>query len=84
MKIGRVVGASGARLVPLRIPQNVRLRLPVRDALVSPDSALALSWADGPGAGRYRVEIERVTALNAAGNDVGRSEWCRVQRRPGS
>lgn len=116
-----IVGASGARVVPLRIPQNVRLRLPVRDALVSPDSALALSWVDVPGAGRYRVEIERVTdgarvlsaivvagvgrydvppfvlaqvaggrvrwrvtALNAAGNDVGRSEWRRVQRRRGS
>lgn len=116
-----VVGSTGARVAPLRIPQNVRLRLPVREALVSPDSALALSWIDVPGVGRYRVEIERVTdgarvlsaivvagigrydvppfvlaqvaggkvrwrvtALNAAGNEVGRSEWRRVQRRPGS
>ncbi|MEK6611817.1 MAG: hypothetical protein AABZ29_03425 [Gemmatimonadota bacterium] len=113
-----IVGASGAREAPLRIPQNVRLRLPVRDALVSPDSALALSWTDVPGAGRYRIEIEQVTdgarvlsaivaagtgrydvppfvlaqvaggrvrwrvsALNAAGSAIGRSEWRRVQRR---
>lgn len=116
-----IVGASGARVVPSRIPQNVRLRSPVRDALVSPDSALTLGWIDASGAGRVRVEIERVTdgarvlsaivaagvgrydvppfvlsqmgggsvrwrvtALNAAGNDVGRSEWRRVRLRPAS
>ena len=56
-----IVGATGARVVPLRIPQSLRLRMPARDAVVSPDSALSLSWVDQPGTARFKVEIEGVT-----------------------
>ncbi len=111
-----IVGASGARVAPSRIPQNVRLRLPKGGAIVAPDAALTLSWTDAAAAERYRVEVElvadgatllsaivasgigryavppfampasgparwRVTALDAAGREIGRSEWRRVQRR---
>ena len=53
-----IVGATGARVVPLRIPQSIRLRMPARDAVVAPDSALRLIWVDQPGAARYRVDVE--------------------------
>ncbi len=110
-----IVGATGARATPSRIPQNVRLRLPVGGAIVAPDAALTLSWTDVATVGRYRVDVERVadgatllsaiiapgvgqyavppfalsaaparwrvTALDAAGREIGRSEWRRVQRR---
>lgn len=111
-----IVGATGARVAPSRIPQNVRLRLPVAGTTVAPDAALTLSWSDVASAERYRVEIEsvangamllsaivapgvgryavppfalpapgparwRVTALDAAGRESGRSEWRRVQRQ---
>lgn len=114
-----IVGATGVRVAPVRIPQNVRLRLPLGGATVSPDAALTLSWVDAPDAVRYRVEIEnvadgatllaavvergagryavppfvlspvatgparwRITALDAIGREIGRSEWRSVQRRP--
>lgn len=110
-----IVGATGARVAPSRIPQNVRLRLPVGGATVAPDAALTLTWTDVTAATRYRVDIEnaadgatllsaivasgvsryavppfavtatparwRITALDAAGRETGRSEWRRVQRR---
>lgn len=110
-----IVGATGARVAPSRIPQNVRLRLPVGGAIVAPDAALTLSWTVVASAERYRVDIEnvadgatllsaivapgvgryavppfavasaparwRITALDAAGRETGRSEWRRVQRR---
>lgn len=111
-----IVGATGARVAPSRIPQNVRLRLPISGATVAPDAALTLSWTDVAAAARYRVEIEsvasgvtllsaivasgvgryavppfampasgparwRVTTLDAAGRETGRSEWRRVQRQ---
>lgn len=38
----------------------VRLRLPLPGALVPPDQSLTLSWLDDRGAGRYRVEVERI------------------------
>lgn len=111
-----IVGATGARVAPSRIPQNVRLRLPIGGATVAPDAALTLSWTDVTAAERYRVDIEnvadgatllsaivasgvgryavppfampasgpvrwRITALDAAGREAGRSEWRRVQRR---
>jgi hypothetical protein len=110
-----IVGSTGARVAPSRIPQNVRLRLPVGGATLAPDAALTLSWTDAVAAERYRVEIEnvadgatlmsaivasgvgryavppfavstgparwRITALDAAGREIGRSEWRRVQRR---
>jgi hypothetical protein len=110
------VGATGARVAPSRISQNVRLRLPAAGTTVAPDAALTLSWSDVASAERYRVEIEsvangatllsaivapgvgryavppfampasgparwRVTALDAAGRESGRSEWRRVQRQ---
>jgi len=53
-----IVGAVGARVVPLRIPQSLRLRAPARDAVVAADAALTLGWVDQAGASRYRVEIE--------------------------
>lgn len=110
-----IVGATGARVAPSRIPQNVRLRLPVGGAIVAPDAALTLSWTDVASAKRYRVELEnvadgatllsaivasgigryavppfavatgparwRITALDAVGREIGRSEWRRVQRQ---
>ena len=110
-----IVGSTGPRVAPSRIPQNVRLRLPVGGATLAPDAALTLSWADAGAAQRYRVDIEkvadgatlltaivasgvgryavppfavatgparwRITALDAAGREIGRSEWRRVQRR---
>ncbi|MBI4540541.1 MAG: hypothetical protein HY704_13655 [Gemmatimonadetes bacterium] len=54
-----VVGASRTRSA-LSSPRLVRLRLPPPDAFVSPDSALTLSWVAERGAGRYRVEIQRL------------------------
>lgn len=72
-----IVGATGARVAPSRIPQNVRLRLPATGAVVAPDAALMLSWSDVASAERYRVDIENVangatllSAIVAAG--VGR------------
>lgn len=110
-----IVGATGARVAPSRIPQNVRLRLPLSGASVAPDAVLTLSWTDVAAVARYRVDIEnvadgalllsaivasgigryavppfavtapparwRITALDAAGRETGRSEWRRVQRR---
>ena len=114
-----IVGGSRSRVAPALIPQSVRLKLPFAAALVSPDSALTLSWVVARGAGRFRVEVERVAdgknvlsaivatgvgtydvppfvlanvpdgrvrwrvlAIDAGGNETGRSEWRRVQRRP--
>jgi hypothetical protein len=54
-----IVGSSRTRSFPTT--HSVRLRLPGPDALVSPDSALTLSWADEPDVGRYRVEMEAMT-----------------------
>ena len=54
-----IVGGSRTQSAPLRIQQNVRLRFPNPDALVSPDSSLTLSWVTERGASRYRVEIEQ-------------------------
>ena len=110
-----IVGATGARVAPSRIPQNVRLRLPIGGATVAPDAALTLSWTDVAKVERYRVDIEnvadgatllsaivapgvgryavppfavstaparwRITALDAAGREIGRREWRRMQRR---
>lgn len=108
-----IVGGSAASA---RIPQNVRLRLPVGGATVAAGAGVTLSWTDLAAATRYRVDIEnvadgatlfsaivasglgrydappfalpeagvarwRVTALDAAGREIGRSEWRRVQRR---
>lgn len=98
--------------------RSVRLRLPLADALVPPDSALTLSWLDDQSARRYRVEMERIAdgtnvltaivgqgaglyevppfvlaavpggkvrwrvfSLDAAGGEIGRSEWRAAQRR---
>lgn len=53
-----IVGASRTRAAPST--RSVRLRFPLADAFVSPDSALTLSWVDDRSARRYRVEIERI------------------------
>jgi hypothetical protein len=55
-----IVGAAETRSAPLENLRSVQLRLPSADALVSPDSALTLSWFDVEGAARNRVEIERI------------------------
>jgi hypothetical protein len=53
-----IVGGSRTRSAPSM--RSVRLRFPLADAFVSPDSALTLSWVDDRSARRYRVEIERI------------------------
>jgi len=71
-----IVGATGAPTTPARIPQSVRLRLPLSGISMAPDSALTLSWTADRNAVRYRVEIESqpdgATVLSAVVSaDVG-------------
>lgn len=71
-----VVGATQSRAARARIPQDVRLQLPLDGALVSSDSAPTLRWSDARADARHRVELEDaasgvmlLSALVAAGVD---------------